>query len=648
MQLAQWWQVIRENKASPDCPKRRVAVHGTQRLPCRQHVPNTMNQPQQPYPPIADYAFISDCHCTALISRSGSVDWCCMPRIDSDSCFGRLLDWQRGGYCAIGPVDGETTSGRRYLPGTMILKTNFHSAQGECRLFDFFSMDPKAGEQTHYQTRYDFVRIVEGISGDVDMGAMICPRFDYGEIIPGIRQVAPGLFTAIGSDTGLVLHTDMPLEMVENHALAASFSIHPGQRLRLLMHFEAPERIDHIALHTNLPADVDNSFRYTRDWWQRWSERMRTPKQADIHVRRSALVLKALTYERTGAIVAASTTSLPEWPGEGRNWDYRFSWVRDSVFTVRALYELGYEDEAERFMKFIQRASAGSAAQLQIMYGVDGKRRLSEVELEWLEGYRQSRPVRVGNFAAKQNQFDIYGEILEMASVWDSSGHPIDAQYWNFLADVVDTACHKWQSRDYGIWEFRGGPHHYVHSKAMCWGALARGIALAQKHGFSAPIADWQKTRDQIRDAIEHEGYDAKRGIFVQAFENRYLDAALLLLPRIGFVPYDDPRMTRTTEAICGELDHDGLLARYNSPDGLPGREGVFLPCTFWLVSCLAYQERTDAAWEYYRRALRCANDLGLFSEEFDPKARQMLGNFPQGLTHVSQIMARLALMKTK
>ena len=602
-----------------------------------------MDLPHAPYPPIADYAFISNCHCTALISRAGSVDWCCMPRVDSDSCYGRLLDWERGGYCAIAPGDAGFTATRRYLPGTMILETHFRTETGECRLTDFFAMDRQASQQAHY----DHVRIVEGLSGEVAMRADVCPRFDYGEIIPKMRQLAAQTFSAIGSNVGLVLCSDMDLEVVEHRDLRASFSVRPGQRLRLLSHFEAPERIEQQPLLSDLAAVTEDSFKRTQDWWRQWSQRMRTPDEFDAQTRRSAILLKALTYEGTGAIVAAPTTSLPEWIGEERNWDYRFSWVRDSVFAVRALYELGYEDEAERFLQFIQRSSTGSASQLQIMYGVDGKRRLTEVELPWLEGYRQSKPVCIGNFAAKQNQRDIYGEILELAEVWDASGHAIDAHYWDFLADVIDMACQRWQDEDYGIWEFRGGPHHYVHSKALCWGALAHGIALATKHHFPAPLAHWQDTRDQIRAVIERDGYDEKRGVFVQAFENRNLDAALLLLPRIGFIAYDDPRMIRTTQAICHTLDHGGLLARYDSPDGLPGREGVFLPCTFWLVSCLAHQGCHDQAWRYYRRALDCANDIDLFSEEFDTASGQMLGNFPQGLTHVSQIMARLALKKT-
>ncbi|HEY8100675.1 MAG TPA: glycoside hydrolase family 15 protein [Burkholderiaceae bacterium] len=594
------------------------------------------------YPPIKDYAFISDCNNTALVSRYGSIDWCCMPRPDSDSCFGRLLDWDQGGYCSISPTDQHSEISRRYIPGTMILETHFKNAAGEAKLIDFFAMNGNNSRNA----RYDLVRIVEGISGEIELCVKIRPRFDYGEIIPRVRENEPGSWTAIGSNKGLVIQSDMALDVIDHQALAATISIQSGKRNRLIVYFDYPELLDHVPAPKNFTEEVDDTFGCTCQWWQGWSGKICAECKEDHHSVRSALVLKGLTFERTGAIIAAPTTSLPEWVGASRNWDYRFSWVRDSVFTVHVLYELGYENEAERFLRFIQRSSAGSAKELQIMYGVDGKRRLTEIEIRWLEGYRQSKPVRIGNFAAKQNQLDIYGEILEIASLWDQSGHPINDEYWSYLSDVINTVCEEWDKPDYGIWEFRGGPANYVHSKAMCWSALDQGIKLAQGKQFSAPIDHWKHTREKIRDAIEKHGVDHDREIFVQSFGSPYLDAALLLLPRIGFVAYDDPCMIRTTDAICHALDRQGLLARYNSPDGLPGSEGSFLPCTFWLVRCLAYQGQPDRAWEYYRRAIGCANDIGLFSEEYDLEHRQMLGNFPQGLTHVSQISAKLALEK--
>jgi GH15 family glucan-1,4-alpha-glucosidase len=603
-----------------------------------------MDNAATPYPPIKDYAFISDCNNTALVSCAGSIDWCCMPRPDSDSCFGRLLDWNQGGYCSVSPTEKHFKTSRSYIPGTMILETHFHGEKGEAKLIDFFTMNESNTRQDHY----DLVRIIEGVSGEIELCAEIYPRFDYGEIVPRVREHEPGSWTAIGSNKGLVVHSDIAFDVVDHKALTATILVKAGTRSRLVIYFDYPELLDHVPTQKDFAHGTDAVLEHTCQWWKGWADKICAECVYDHHSVRSALVLKALTFERTGAIIAAPTTSLPEWIGGPRNWDYRFSWVRDSVFTVRVLYELGYEYEAEHFLRFIQRASAGSAEELQIMYGVDGKRRLTEIEIEWLEGYRQSKPVRIGNFAAKQNQLDIYGEIIEIASIWDASGHPINAEYWDFLSDVINAVCKEWVNPDYGIWEFRGGPADFVHSKTMCWGALEQGIKLAKDKQFPAPIERWMKTKDEIREAIETHGYDRERGIFVQSFNSKYLDAALLLLPRTGFIMYDDPRMIRTTDAICNALDRQGLLARYDSPDGLPGKEGSFLPCTFWLVRCLAYQGRLDKAWEYYRRALGSANDIGLFSEEYDIEHDIMLGNFPQGLSHVSQISAKLALEKTR
>ncbi|MFC7517575.1 glycoside hydrolase family 15 protein [Herbaspirillum sp. GCM10030257] len=593
------------------------------------------------YPPIAEYATVSDCHCMALVSRAGSVDWCCMPRIDDDSLFGRLLDWDKGGFCAISPVEKGYVSTRRYLPGTMMLETRFCTPAGEVMLYDFFAMDEDGLEHP----RYDLVRIVDGITGEVELSLDICPRFDYGEIVPRMQRHPSGVYTAIGSNKGLLIHSDVPLKVIEHRDLSATVRVAASRRIRLVLKFQVPELIESAIAH-GLPdqAKIDRAFEHTRAWWSDWSARIRAPFEVDFQTLRSAITLKSLTFERTGAIAAAATTSLPESIGGQRNWDYRFSWVRDSLFTVRALHDLGYVREADRFHQFIERSSAGSADELQIMYGVDGKRRLTEIELDWLEGYRRSRPVRIGNRAAKQLQMDIYGELVEMAWEWHANGHQTDPDYWTFLVDVIDTVCERWPDRDHGIWEVRAEPVHYVHSKVMCWAALNRGIMLAKDKQFKAPVERWIKNREELRVAVETRGYDPQRGIFVQAFDSNCLDAALLLLPRVGFIAYDDPRMQRTTDAICIKLDRHGLLVRYDSTDNLPGNEGVFLPCTFWLVTCLARQGQRERAWQYYERALSCANDVGLFSEEFDVDNWSMLGNFPQGLTHVSQITARLAL----
>lgn len=564
-----------------------------------------------------------------------------MPRIDSDSVFGRMLDWEKGGFCAITPTDEKFTSSRRYIPKTMILETHFKTESGEAKLIDFFAFDEERADHP----RYDHVRIVEGMSGEMELFIAICPRFDYGDIVPYISCVEEGVYTAIGSNKGLIIQSEVPLDVAQHRDLTGSFRIRAGQRARLVIQFQYPEMIDE-TLERGLPGpeDFDEFLKRTHRWWQGWADKMDAPFTPDSQTLRSTITLKSLTFERTGAIAAASTTSLPEWIGGERNWDYRYSWIRDSVFTVRALYQLGYVTEAGRFHQFIQRASAGNAEQMQIMYGVDGKRRLTEIDLDWLEGYKGSKPVRIGNRAAKQMQLDVYGELVEMAWEWNASGHENEPRYWEFLTDVINRVCDIWQTPDHGIWEVRGAPRHYVHSKAMCWVAVHRGVMLAEQNCLSAPTDRWSKVRDEIRHAIETKGYDAQRGVFVQDFGSRHLDAALLLLPRVGFIPYDDPRMIRTADAICEDLERDGLLLRYNSPDGLPNREGLFLPCTFWLAACLGAQGRRERAWKYYHRAASCANDVGLFSEEYDVESKEMLGNFPQALTHVSQIMARLAL----
>jgi GH15 family glucan-1,4-alpha-glucosidase len=378
-----------------------------------------------------------------------------------------------------------------------------------------------------------------------------------------------------------------------------------------------------------------------------WSARGNLVGPDRAAVVRSAMVLKALTQARTGAIAAAATTSLPEAPGGSRNWDYRASWVRDSVFALRSLAELGYTAEADGFRRFVQRSAAGSAEELQIMYGLGGERRLAELTLDDLEGFGGARPVRIGNAAARQHQHDVYGELLDLAWAWHQRGKTPGADDWRFLTELVNTAADRWRTPDRGIWELRGRPRHLVHSKVLCWVALDRGLRLAEEVGFPAPVGRWTATRAAIRAAVERRGYDPGRGVFTQAFGRPELDAALLLLPTTGFVGWDDPRMRRTVEWVRRELEVDGLLLRYRTPDGLAGSEGAFVACTFWLAECLARQGRTTQAEAAFARASATANDLGLFAEEFDPATGTLLGNFPQALTHLSHITAAVALQQT-
>jgi GH15 family glucan-1,4-alpha-glucosidase len=592
------------------------------------------------YPPIGDYALIGDCRSAALVSHAGSIDWCCMPRIDHGSCFARILDWEVGGHCSIAAADVDVRTRRRYVDGTLVLETQFSGPDGEARLYDCFAAGDAAGAPSAR-----LLRILEGVRGELDFELAVVPRFDYGALSPWLRRASGGTFTATGGDDGLVISCDGDLR-AGKHDLRARIAIRTGERLRLSIAFVSPESLD--AGSPPPPEDLDDALQRTVDWWQHWSSRGRFDGADGAAVIRSAIVLKALANPDTGAIAAAPTTSLPEAPGGALNWDYRFSWIRDSAFSVHALSELGFDTEADGFRRFVERSAAGNANGLQIMYGIGGARRLPEVVAGHLEGYRGAAPVRVGNAASEQRQLDVYGELVELAWRWHERGHVPDDDYWEFLGDVVDAAAEHWQQPDRGLWEIRGQPRHFVHSKAMCWAALDRGIALAEAAGRAAPVERWQSTRDEIRRTIERDGYDSRRGIFVQTFGSDRLDSALLLLPGFGFLAWDDERMVRTVDAIRDELDVDGLLLRYHPHRELQRRkaagEGTFLACTFWLAECLARQGRAAEAREVFDRAAGCANDVGLFSEEYDPQAREMLGNFPQGLTHLAHIGAAAAL----
>lgn len=581
------------------------------------------------YPPIADYGCIADCHSAALISKAGSIDWCCMPRVDSHSCFGRLLGWDHRGCCQIAPSAAYQVS-RRYVENTLILETTFHTDGGQARLVDCFTMRRGGRRQPYRQ----ILRIIEGVQGDVPVTVEIVPRFDYGAVRPWIRRVDDNCHTAIGGSDGLLISGDMPVRMRDRSDLAGSVTIHAGQRLRLSILWRPPEDLEAGLVKAPEPQELDHRLEESIDWWRSWAGQCTFEGPYAECVQRSAIILKGLIYAPTGAVTAAPTTSLPESPGGSRNWDYRYSWVRDSSFAVRSLTEVGYRNEVEGFRRFVERSSAGAAEELQIVYGVDGRRRLSELEGGNLEGYGGATPVRIGNAAEKQIQLDVFGEILDLGWQGHRRGHSPDGDYWEFLVSLVNRTCDQWRRPDRGIWEMRGQPRHFVLSKAMCWVALDRGIRLAEELGRDAPVEAWKDARQSIRDAVERQGYDAQRGVFIQAFDNPVMDASLLLLPMVGFILYDDDRMTRTTDAIRTDLDVGGLLRRYPAgDDGLEGMEGVFLACSFWMVNCLARQGRTDDAYETFERALATANDLLLFSEEYDPVAGQMLGNFPQALT---------------
>jgi GH15 family glucan-1,4-alpha-glucosidase len=591
-------------------------------------------------PPIGDYGLIGDCHGNALVSREASIDWCCLPRHDSGSCFGRLLDWQRGGFCAA-EVQGSTQSSANntsYLEDSLVLATDLDGPDGTARVLDFFAMR----EHGAHQPRRELVRIVECTHGTVEVRLEVAPRFDYGAVRPWLRRASSDTFTAIGGDDGLLIYSDGELA-IDGDSFLVSRRLHVGERVRLAMRFVRPHLLEDELASAPSSEEVDDHLRETLAWWRAWRGRMSSDGPEWSEVVRSALTLKALTYAPTGAIVAAPTTSLPEQIGGERNWDYRFSWIRDSTLTAHALAELGCEREAERFRHFIVRSSAGHAEDLQILFGVGGERRILEQELE-LEGYRDSRPVRVGNGATDQLQLDALGEILNLAWRWHRRGRSPDDDEWRFFSELVETAVERWQEPDRGIWEWRGEPRHFVHSKAACWAAVDRGLALAEECSRKAPVRRWRGARKEIRAAIESRGYDERRGVFLQCLDERHLDGALLLLPVMGFVEFSDERMVRTADAIHEELGDRGFVRRYVQDDALPGKEGAFLPCSFWLAECYARQGRSGQAREVFDRAMGAASPLGLFSEQVQPASGELLGNFPQTLTHLSHIAAAVAL----
>jgi GH15 family glucan-1,4-alpha-glucosidase len=592
-----------------------------------------------PYPPIGDYGFLGDCHTGALVSSAGSVDWLCLPRLDSGSYFGRLLDRERGGWCAVTPADPAAAFSRRYLDGTLVLQTDMTAVGGRVRVTDCLTMRPGGARQPYRQ----LLRVVDGLDGALDLRVEIVPRFDYGQVRPWLRRAGPA-WQALGGDDGLVIEGDVPLALSGLHDLVAEVRVHAGDRLRLSLRHVRPDVLDSSGTRSPTTAELDRRLEQTVAWWRGWSARGNLLGPDPVAVLRSATVLKALTQATTGAIAAAATTSLPEAPGGSRNWDYRASWVRDSVFALRSLAELGYTAEADGFRRFVQRSAAGSAQELQIMYGLGGERRLVELTLDDLEGFGGARPVRIGNAAARQHQHDVYGELLDLAWAWHQRGKTPGADDWRFLSELVNAAADRWTTPDHGIWELRGQPVHLVHSKVMCWVALDRGLRLATDLGFPAPVAGWTATREAIRAAVERHGYDPARGVFTQAFGRPDMDAALLLLLAVGFVAWDDQRMLRTVDAVRAELEVDGLLLRYRAPDGLEGAEGAFVACTFWLAECLARQARTGQAEIAFAKASAAANDLGLFAEEFHPATGTLLGNFPQALTHLSHITAAVAL----
>ncbi len=594
------------------------------------------------YPPIGDYALLADCHSSALVSRTASVDWACLRQFDAPSVFGRLLDWEQGGHFSLTPVGADTFE-RCYVGDSLVLCTTVTTATGRVRILDAFAMH--SGGQK--QPRNQLLRIVEGVDGDVEIDVCIQPRFDYGELRPWLRRShdAPehpgGAFTAVGGDSALVVSADVRLDVdVENVSLRGRRSLAAGERMRFSVSAEVPHDVQG---RGTPPETIDERMNETLAWWSRWSRKSTVGGPYEAQVRRSAIVLKGLTCAPTGAMIAAPTTSLPEELGGERNWDYRYSWIRDSTLAMAALCLAGHAEVARGFRDFLMRSAAGTAEDLQIMYGAYGRRHLPEFTLD-LDGYRGSRPVRVGNGAATQRQLDVYGHILDAAHLWRKSYHEIAPEEWRFLRHLVQEAALVWERPDHGLWEIRGEPRQFVQSKVMLWVALDRGITTVEETGLDdTDIDHWREVRAAIRRSVETNGVDPERGCFVQAYGSTELDAALLLLPMVGFVPANDPRMVATVEAIQADLavPPRGFIRRYrpaNYEDGLRGGEATFLMCSFWLVDILAMQGRRAEAEQLFVALLGVANDVGLYAEEYDPASDQLLGNFPQAFTHMALI----------
>jgi GH15 family glucan-1,4-alpha-glucosidase len=584
---------------------------------------------------IEDYALIGDGHTAALVGRDGSIDWLCLPRFDSGACFAALLGSPANGRWLIAPRDSVSNTSRRYRNGTLILETDFETESGTVRVIDCMPLSNQ---------RWDVLRIVEGLSGRVRMHTELVIRFDYGSIVPWVHRADGALFATAGPDT-LELHT--PVQTRGEHMTStADFEIGAGERVPFVLNYRpshTPEQE---------PIDADETLMRTQSRWLEWSERCSYQGRWREPVLRSLLTLKALIYEPTGGIVAAPTTSLPEHPGGVRNWDYRYCWLRDATFTLNALLLAGYTEEARAWQEWLLRAVAGSPADMQILYSVTGERRLEEIELAWLPGYGNAAPVRIGNAAATQFQLDVYGEVMDTLHLARAAGQTPQPHAWRIQCALLAFLETHWREPDEGIWEVRGPRRHFTHSKVMAWVAFDRGVKAVERYGLDGPVEAWRRSRDEVHAQVCEAGFDAKRNSFVQHYGSAELDASLLLIPLVGFLPPDDARVRGTIEAIERELLIDGLVLRYAPAagiDSLPPGEGVFLPCSFWLADCLAVTGRHAEAEALFERLLALCNDVGLLSEEFDPRSGHMLGNFPQALSHMALVnTARLLSLSSE
>jgi GH15 family glucan-1,4-alpha-glucosidase len=584
---------------------------------------------------IEDYALIGDCLSGALVSKDGSIDWLCLPRFDSAALFAALLGNENHGRWRIAPAGDSHRVRRRYLGESMVLETSFETDTGSCRIIDGMLLgtpDP------------DLVRIVEGVSGSVDLEMDLTIRFDYGSIVPWVQRTGPRTFHAVGGPDALEFVSPVDIENRDFHT-RARFTVRPGERLPFLLAWHPSHRMVRHEIDDPCRA-LDQTIRE----WETWVSRCTVRGEGREGIVRSLLCLKTLTYKPTGGIVAALTTSLPELIGGSRNWDYRYCWVRDATYTLYALVLTGYREEATAWVDWLVRAVAGTPSQVNIMYGLAGERRLTELELEWLPGYENSRPVRIGNAAWGQLQLDIFGELMDTAWLALKTGISISSTSWNVFRTMIEHLETIWDQPDEGIWEVRGPKKHFTHSKVMAWVAFDRALKIARQAQLQAPVDKWTAIRDRIQAEVCEKGFDRKKNSFTQSYGEEWLDASLLMLPLVGFLPIEDPRIAGTVAAIERELLADGFVFRYDTrrtEDGLEPGEGVFLACSFWLVDNYILQGRQDEARQLFERLVALQNDVGLMSEEYDPVSRRLIGNFPQAFSHIAYVNSAFHLYTT-
>jgi GH15 family glucan-1,4-alpha-glucosidase len=581
---------------------------------------------------IEDYALVGDTHTAALVGRDGSIDWLCLPRFDSGAVFAALLGSPDEGCWRLAPERGGHTLARRYRSDTLVLETEMAGEDGVVRVVDCMPLRAQGPEE-----RPQVLRLVEGVRGRVPMRSEVLLRPDYGRMLPWLRAEGRRLRVYSGPDA-VVLDGDVVHEAEEAGA-RATFTVAEGDRVGLRMVWTGWGR--------GLPElpDVPRMVADTERWWRRWAQRCTYDGDHRDAVLRSLLTLKALSYAPTGGIVAAATTSLPERLGGARNWDYRYCWLRDATMTLLALLDGGYTEEAESWREWLLRALAGHPGQMQTMYGVDGRRRLSETELDWLDGYAGSRPVRVGNAAHQQFQLDVYGELMDALHQTRAHGIPPDEEAWRLQVRLLDHLEQQWREPDDGIWETRGARQHFVHSKVMAWVAFDRAIRGVRELGLEGPVDRWREVAQQIHDEVCEKGFDERRGTFTQYYGSEELDAATLQIAPLGFLPADDERVRGTVAAIEKELCRHGLVQRCTTlPHSDLSPEGAFLMCSFWLADNYSLQGRHEEARALFERLLSLANDVGLLSEQYDPDAGRMVGNFPQAFSHVALVTTALSL----